>query len=134
LVDLPGIGAKRRTPSGVLRAAWCNAVDRLRSESRRRAREGEYALWRRLDADGREIGAVEAAHDVEALRSRLADVDFRLSPAERRALRLLFEGERATSVWARVLALEDRPTPEQRRAVKRVRDRLLKRLRRWWRW
>lgn len=117
----------------LLQATRRNAVDRLRSESRRRAREGKYVRRALDEARLTELDAFEMHHDVEALLSRASEVDFTLSTSERQALRLLLEGERSTAAWARVLDLADRPPPEQRRVVKRIKDRLLKRLRRWWR-
>ena len=43
---------------------------------------------------------------------------------------LMGEGERRTAVFARALGLEDRPPGEQEREVKRVKDRIKKRMQR----
>jgi RNA polymerase sigma-70 factor (ECF subfamily) len=50
--------------------------------------------------------------------------------SDREIVWLMFERERRTSVFASVLGLEDLPEPEQRREVKRVKDRLKARLKR----
>lgn len=53
-------------------------------------------------------------------------------PAEqdRRVLQLLAEGERRTEAFAAALGLAERPLSEQRRVVKRAKDRVLKRVQR----
>lgn len=47
---------------------------------------------------------------------------------ERRVLELMRRGEKRTSVYAKVMGLGDQPKAEQRREVKKMRDRLEKRL------
>lgn len=59
-----------------------------------------------------------------------ARVQERLTPGESRVLELLRQGERRTEVYVAALGLSARPLTEQRRAVKRVKDRLKKRLER----
>ncbi len=51
-------------------------------------------------------------------------------PVERKVVYLMVEGERRTEAFAEVLGLQNLPLPEQRQRVKRVKDRLVKRLRR----
>jgi hypothetical protein len=53
-----------------------------------------------------------------------------MSAAEQSVLDLILEGERKTAVFARVLGLENRPAKEQEQEVKRVKDRVKKRLER----
>jgi hypothetical protein len=53
-----------------------------------------------------------------------------MSPADAFVINLMSDGVRATAEYARVLGIADRPKDEQKRAVKRVKDRLLKRLKR----
>lgn len=53
-----------------------------------------------------------------------------LTPGEARALALMRQGERRTDAYARSLGLAHLPVAEQRREVKRVKDRLHKRLER----
>jgi RNA polymerase sigma-70 factor (ECF subfamily) len=49
---------------------------------------------------------------------------------ERQVVQLMLEGERRTAVYAQLLGLDRRPEIEQAREVKRVKDRLQKRLQR----
>jgi hypothetical protein len=49
---------------------------------------------------------------------------------DRRVLALIAEGERQMEAFAEVLGLDGRPLPEQRREVKRAKDRVLKRVQR----
>jgi hypothetical protein len=60
----------------------------------------------------------------------LAAVRGAFSAEELRVVMLMLDGERSTDACARVLGLADLPAPEQAREVKRVKDRLGKRLRR----
>ena len=53
-----------------------------------------------------------------------------LSAEEREALHLMVHGERKTAVFARTLHIEHLPQPQQRREVKRVKDKLKKRIKR----
>lgn len=71
----------------------------------------------------------EAAAAAAAATLRMAIVQG-LSPKETRVLDLMQAGERKTGTYARVLGIEDRPTEEQKREVKRVKDRLKKRIER----
>lgn len=70
----------------------------------------------------------------EEVRERLgqvavpAPVRERATPEEERVLELMREKVRETSAYARVLGLTHLPLAEQRREVKRVKDRLKKRL------
>jgi RNA polymerase sigma-70 factor, ECF subfamily len=59
-----------------------------------------------------------------------AAVRERLTPEEAEIMRLMRAGERRTIVYAAVLGLAGRPVAEQRREVKRAKDRLKKRLER----
>jgi hypothetical protein len=60
----------------------------------------------------------------------LAAVRAAFQPQERAVVALMLDGERRTSVYARLLDLEHLTTANQAREVKRVKDRLGKRLRR----
>ena len=51
-------------------------------------------------------------------------------PIDRQVLQLMMDGERRTHVFARVLQVSDRPESEQRRIVKRHKDRIKKKLQR----
>jgi hypothetical protein len=64
-------------------------------------------------------------------RERFLDtVKASMSAAEQGVLELILEGERKTAAFARVLGLENRPVKEQEQEVKRVKDRIKKRLER----
>lgn len=137
LIDLAGRPERFDPERGVplddylFGAAWRNAADRLRSEGRRRLREAEYARQQGDEFLRPEMDAAEAQHDLDAVLAVLGRAE--ASEAERQALRLLLEGERSSEVWAHVLGLSGLPPEARRRQVKRLKDRLLKRLRRWWR-
>jgi len=73
--------------------------------------------------DGEDDGP---SFDAPELRAVIAA----FTPAERRALDLQRGGERRTAVFADALGIADRPAAEQEAEVKRVKDRILKRLRR----
>jgi DNA-directed RNA polymerase specialized sigma24 family protein len=59
-----------------------------------------------------------------------AEVGDGLSEVEKRVLELMLAGERHTEAYAAVMGISDLPVEEQRREVKRVKDRLKKRLER----
>lgn len=109
------------------RAGWRNLADAVDSERRRQLREHNYAsspLSLRNDDDDRaDLEGDEIEDELEHRVLAAARND-----AERRACRYLVAGERATSVIARALELLHLPTAEQRREVKRFKDRLLKRI------
>jgi RNA polymerase sigma-70 factor (ECF subfamily) len=86
-------------------------------------RDGEADPAQRLEV--REWSLM-SAKVIGALRAKL-------SPEERRVMDLMLEGERKTRAYAEALGLSGLPAPEQKREVKRVKDRLKKRLERSWR-
>lgn len=53
-----------------------------------------------------------------------------LNEIEARVLELMLQGERRTSIYAAAMGITDRPADEQRREVKRMKDRLKARLKR----
>jgi DNA-directed RNA polymerase specialized sigma24 family protein len=67
--------------------------------------------------------------DAQAMLGSLGNQIAR-TPAERRFLAALLEGERRTAEYARILGITQLPVDQQRHEVKRLRDRLLKRARR----
>jgi len=69
---------------------------------------------------------VEDAVDDEAVATALAS----LGDTDREVVQMLMDGERRNERFAAVLGLQDRPLSEQRREVKRTKDRLKKRLQR----
>ncbi len=74
--------------------------------------------------------ALERGEQAEECRAFLGSVCEGLSAEERLVFELMLAGEHATPVFARALDLGDRPAAEQERAVKRVKDRIKKRLER----
>jgi RNA polymerase sigma-70 factor (ECF subfamily) len=67
---------------------------------------------------------VAAQHLMQHILAVLTD------PRDQKLLQLILDGERKTAVYADVLGLQDRDEAEQRRIVKRHKDRLKKRLER----
>ena len=130
---------ERGSLSGYLRmAARGDMQNALRSEQRRTRRqlpledvELSQAAGKLLVGSPRDPADVVADRDtidpatVGRLRAGFDDVEWEV-------VQLMGEGERRTSVFARVLGLEALPPAEQERAVKRVKDRLKKRLQRRW--
>jgi hypothetical protein len=68
------------------------------------------------------------AEKMAVLRRRVAAVDEDLSPGEIDALLLVMDGERKTERFAEALGITHLPLAEQRREVKRFKDRMGKRL------
>ena len=66
----------------------------------------------------------------EVFRCRVNGVVDSLSSAEAQVCRLMVSGVRAAAEYAMVLGMDGAPPGEQRRTVKRAKDRLCKRLRR----
>jgi hypothetical protein len=74
-------------------------------------------------------GRVADALDDERLAAMLAHLVGR----DREVVELMLDGERRTTEFATILGLQDRPLDEQVREVKRAKDRLKKKMQRWWR-
>jgi RNA polymerase sigma-70 factor, ECF subfamily len=115
--------------AGFLRmAARRDLSNLLRGERRHQDRRSEQDCVEVAADDG------NPSPDDEDLPSfadpELAAVIASLTDDERRLFDLLRDGEKRTAVLAVALGLGDRPAAEQRREVKRVRDRIIKRLQR----
>lgn len=124
----------RRSLEGYLRmSAQGDLLNLLRNERRHSDRRtsleavelspvaGKY-LW---DVEGDPARIVEREDELAvATRPTLPG----LTPQEEQALALMRQGERKTIAYARVLGLDRLPVAEQRQGVKRVKDRLQKRL------
>jgi RNA polymerase sigma-70 factor (ECF subfamily) len=125
----------RMSASGDLR----NAV---RDEQRHRLRQVDLAAVEHSPRAGKYLQDEDADPALilerrEMVRARLAAVKADLASVQEglTAVEVLFvelmeAGERKTVVYAQVLDLADRPIEEQRREVKRVKDRLIKRIER----
>ena len=115
-------------------AAQCDLKNVLRKERRHRHRDLESVELspdggKYLGMDDDPAFPLELA-EAAAATAVPAEVLDGLSDAERLALELLRHGERRTAEFAAVLNFEHLPPDEQRREVKRVKDRLIKRLQR----
>jgi RNA polymerase sigma-70 factor (ECF subfamily) len=76
------------------------------------------------------LAHLEQGEQADAGRAVVRAVAERCSEEEKRVLDLLVAGERSTAVFAAGLGKEHLPATEQEREVKRVKDRLIKRLER----
>ncbi len=112
-----------------------DVLNALESARRRAAREQPMgpveliAAARNLSREGDDPAEIVLGGErvdpslLDLLREVFADQEWEV-------VRLMIDDERDTRVYARLLGLEHLPPAEQRRAVKRVKDRLDKRLRR----
>lgn len=133
-----GYDPKRgRLSSYLMNIAKKRAVDRIRSETARRRREGAYASragWlggsiRRRDrfVAVRGSASMEGWEIAVQARELWPKVEKAVtSDRDRMALTLILSGESSTEVLAEALGLADLPPDEQRRQVKQHRDRLFK--------
>lgn len=126
-----------------LRMAATRDLQNLRSRERRHSRHradldavelspdaGKY-LWDEAGDPARIVERREEAMANETvLAPRLAAAREGLSEAEAWALELLRQGERKTAPYAAALGITHLPLAEQRQQVKRVKDKLKKRLER----
>lgn len=108
----------------LLQAAARNLINRLESERRSQNRQIRYAS----DAAAR-IADRGTSHGLEFWQTLSAN-DVTTDEGERQAFELWRGGERRTEAFARVLGMSDRSLSEQTQAVKRFKDRLIKRIRR----
>lgn len=111
-------------------AATQNVLNLIQSEKRRKIREGKYGM-RQLD-DAVELG-VEARNILqEEIQARMQGIAKELevldNPVDRKIRELVVQGERRTEVFAKVLGIAQLPTEEQRREVKRAKDRIDKKI------
>lgn len=119
---------------GYFYSAACRRLKNLMaSESARRAREKRWSQERPTEQPGTRIPpeeAIAAADVVVRLGEEFAEqVPTFLKPDEKLVFRLWLGGERRTEVFAGALGVpESMPVKDQRREVKKVKDRLMKRL------
>lgn len=113
-------------------AAWCNVRDLLRSEKRRKVREekstllfGEELVALPDSAANSEESRVQEARDQTSQLMDLLD-----NPTDRQVFALQLAGERRTVEFAKVLGLQELPAAEQRKEVKRAKDRIRVQLKR----
>jgi RNA polymerase sigma-70 factor (ECF subfamily) len=122
-------------------AARGDLRNKLQHEQRRRRREVSLAeedaprvehllQTRNPSREDAEDPALQAERQ-GALKPGLSRVlDAAFTPREREIIELIQHGERRTSTYARCLGITHLSPSDQRREIKRVKDRLLKRLRR----
>lgn len=79
-------------------------------------------------SDGNDISE-RVAEEIDG-RREIEDLKQGMTSEERAVLSLILEGERSTRVAAEVIGIGDRPSAEQAREVKRVKDRIKKRIQR----
>jgi CheY-like chemotaxis protein len=109
-------------------AAHRNLLDRL-AKDRRRGRWHEQYAWcapRAIQCDECQCGHADSA----AITTALREAGILKTDADAATLRLWLDGERRTAVFATAVGVCDLPEDQQRRTVKRVKDRVLQRLRR----
>lgn len=109
-----------------------NVDNLLRGERRRKAREREVGS-RKREADVAQDPAAgnTRQEDLEAIAARRAAMDAALaSSTDREVLGLILDGVKDTAKFARVMRLSHLPPPEQRKAVRRHKDRITRFLRR----
>ena len=105
--------------------AWRNLANRLEADTRRRRREATYASMQRAPT---EATPSDQEHTAGPTRARMVELGHK--GVERNALQIWLAGERRTAVLATALGIANLPSPEQRREVKRFKDRLRKRFER----
>ena len=110
----------------------------LHRETTHRARTARLEVVELSDVDGKYLGREDdpalrliAEEEAADLREAVPEtVRAGLTAVEARVLELMLQRERRTAIYAEVCGVADRPIPEQRRLVKRIKDRLQKRLER----
>jgi RNA polymerase sigma factor (sigma-70 family) len=118
-------------------AARGDMINLLRQERRHHAKRISWRVVEDADFEGNWTGKDEepeqaAARQEEADQANtiLRQVSAGLTEEEKRVLDLMLAGERQTAAYALVLCVGDLSAQEQARAVKRVKDRIKKRLER----
>jgi hypothetical protein len=101
---------------------WRRLRALVRSERARRVREARWAGTQRQEVPPRDLVAEQRAEAMAEMADQIREslMDDRM----RTTFDLWLEGERETEVYAAALGLEALPVAEQRRAVKREKDRL----------
>jgi DNA-directed RNA polymerase specialized sigma24 family protein len=128
----------RSTLAGFLRmSAQCDLCNVLRRERRHQEhRELWSSVEEALDGGNTPGDADDPARIAElgeeqaALLARLETCSADWTEPERQVLRLMIQGERRTAVYAGVIRVTDKPLAQQRREVKRFKDRVGKRAKR----
>ncbi len=123
--------AKSSLASYLTMAARGDLLNALARERKRSARQGpletvaEAALARNTLEESKDSGdSMAASPSMQVILQEVSD------PVDRELLEMILAGERKTAPYARALGIADRSETEQRKIVKRHKDRLKKRLQR----
>jgi hypothetical protein len=118
-------------------AAGCDLRNLRRAEARHQRRRVAWNSVEETAAGGKYSGAdddpavaLERVQDAEEGKRLLESVTEGWDEKDRRALNLMLEGERRTAAYAEILEIGDRPAEEQEREVKKLKDRIKRRLER----
>lgn len=112
-------------------AAWRNIANFLRGERRRKVREEKFVKYSEDDVVELHPSAGNTLQGEVLLRQRLAELMQTLeSPLDKRIFDLRMTGHRRTEEFAKVMGILHLPKDEQRREVKRAKDRIDKVLKR----
>lgn len=114
---------QRQTLAGfLLHRAYCNVMNLVHSEHRRRLREVAYSKLSTWQCRARSLNVIERK---DSLRGVLASIGANVK--ERRALLRWIDDSSSTSDIAAVLGVADQSSVEQHHEVKRFKDRIKKR-------
>lgn len=107
-------------------AARRNVQDLQQSEHRRKQREQRYGCQKKEANVALDPAAANILQEVQEGQERKVQNLLTLvkNPRDREILLLRMQGVRCTAVFARILGIEDRSLEQQRREVKRCKDRL----------
>ena len=117
-------------------AARWDLVNLLKRESKHQQGRVDWAVVEDEAEDGNLFGADDPslqllrAEESQQWQAFLGNVIAFFTEEERRVLELMLAGERKTEVYAHALRIEGSLTAEQEREVKKVKDRIMKRLQR----
>jgi len=107
-------------------AARRNLINLLRSEQRRRVREAVFAAGQTA------VTRCPLAQETSViLEQTLRQITKGFGPVEVRVLAMWLDGERRTEAFSRVLPLAHCSAAERRMHVRRVKERLIRRVQRW---
>lgn len=127
--------AKSGLASYLTMAARGDLLNALARERRRAARQVPLEAVAEAALPGNTLGEDESAGSAEEDRMAASQLMHHVlqqvtDPRDREMLKLMLDGERKTTCYAGLLQIEDCSKAEQRRIVKRHKDRLKKRLQR----
>jgi RNA polymerase sigma-70 factor (ECF subfamily) len=129
--------SRGRLTSYLLMSARGDLLNKLESESRRQTHETRLEdVELRLSLRNILVEEDEPVHDLDIYQEySMDDINLKVQQIipddiDKKVVELILENERKTESYAKILGISDLDIKEQRRQVKRVKDRLLKRLQR----